>query len=128
MRLSLPLVRWILVGMSVLASGATTNPDCRAADPLSTGETIPLWPGGVPGALGTDPALDVPTLTVFLASPDKATGSAVVVCPGGGYRGLATDHEGRQIADWLNSLGISAFVLKYRLGPRYHHPAMLQDA
>ena len=53
---------------------------------------------------------------------------AVVVCPGGGYRGLAMDHEGRQIALWLNSQGIAAFVLKYRLGPRYRHPAMLQDA
>jgi acetyl esterase/lipase len=52
----------------------------------------------------------------------------VVVCPGGGYGGLAMDHEGKQIADWLNSLGVAAFVLKYRLGPRYHHPAPLQDA
>ncbi|MGC8640725.1 MAG: alpha/beta hydrolase, partial [Isosphaeraceae bacterium] len=52
----------------------------------------------------------------------------VVVCPGGGYGMLAVDHEGKQVAQWLNSLGVAAFVLKYRLGPRYHHPAMLQDA
>ena len=51
-----------------------------------------------------------------------------MVCPGGGYGGLAMDHEGKQIAEWLNNLGISAFVLKYRLGPRYHHPIELQDA
>jgi acetyl esterase/lipase len=52
----------------------------------------------------------------------------VVVCPGGGYGVLASDHEGKQVAEWLNSLGVSAFVLQYRLGPRYHHPAPLQDA
>jgi acetyl esterase/lipase len=52
----------------------------------------------------------------------------VVVCPGGGYGGLANNHEGRQVANWLNSLGIAAFVLKYRLGPRYHHPVELGDA
>jgi acetyl esterase/lipase len=52
----------------------------------------------------------------------------VVVCPGGGYQMLAIDHEGKQIAEWLNSMGVTAFVLKYRLGPRYHHPAMLEDA
>jgi acetyl esterase/lipase len=91
-------------------------------------EVIDLWPGGAPGAKGTDPALDVSNMTVWLAKPEVATGAAVVVCPGGGYAMLASDHEGRQVAEWLNSLGISAFVLKYRLGPRYHHPAMLQDA
>jgi acetyl esterase/lipase len=78
--------------------------------------------------LGTDPDRDVPTLTIWLPPPEAATGSAVVVCPGGGYQMLASDHEGKQVAEWLNSLGIAAFVLKYRLGPRYHHPAMLQDA
>ncbi len=70
----------------------------------------------------------MPTLTICLPTPETATGSAVVVCPGGGYGMLADDHEGKQVAEWLNSLGVAAFVLKYRLGPRYHHPAMLQDA
>jgi acetyl esterase/lipase len=51
-----------------------------------------------------------------------------VVCPGGGYGALAVDHEGRQIAQWLNARGVAAFVLKYRLGPRYHHPVELGDA
>ena len=86
-----------------------------------------LWPEGAPGALG-DEAVDRPRITVYLAPPDRATGAAVVVCPGGGYRVLASDHEGRQVAEWLSSLGVSAFVLQYRLGPRYRHPAPLQDA
>ena len=52
----------------------------------------------------------------------------MVVCPGGGYGHLAIDHEGEQIARWLNSFGVAAFMLKYRIAPRYHHPAPLQDA
>jgi acetyl esterase/lipase len=86
-----------------------------------------LWPEGAPGALGTE-AVDRPKITVYRAPAETATGAAVVVCPGGGYRVVAADHEGRQVAEWLNSLGVSAFVLQYRLGPRYHHPAPLQDA
>ncbi len=85
----------------------------------------PLWPGGAPGALG-EADEDKPSLTPFLAK--SPNGTAVVVCPGGGYRGLAFEKEGTDIAKWLNSLGISAFVLKYRLGPKYHHPAMIHDA
>jgi acetyl esterase/lipase len=84
-----------------------------------------LWPGGAPGALGNQDA-DRPSLTAYL--PEQRTGMAVIVCPGGGYGHLAVDHEGRQIAAWLNSQGIAAFVLQYRLGPRYRHPAPLQDA
>jgi len=86
-----------------------------------------LWPDGAPGAVGTDP-VDKPKITVYRAPADRATGAAVVVCPGGGYRVVAADHEGKQIAEWLNSLGVSAFVLQYRLGERYRHPAPLQDA
>jgi acetyl esterase/lipase len=92
----------------------------------SAGEPIVLWPGGAPGALGHNPE-DVPTITPFIADKRVATGAAVVICPGGGYGHLA-DHEGRPVAEWLNTLGISAFVLKYRLGPRYNHPAPLLDA
>ena len=86
-----------------------------------------LWPDGAPGAVGNEDA-DRPTLSIYLPVPEKAVRTGVVVCPGGAYRTLAMDHEGRQIAQWLNSLGVAAFVLKYRLGPRYHHPAPLQDA
>ena len=86
-----------------------------------------LWPDGAPGAVGKEDA-DQPSLLIHLPAASKATGAGVVVCPGGGYGHLAMDHEGKQIAEWLNSLGVAAFVLKYRLGPRYHHPAPLQDA
>jgi acetyl esterase/lipase len=86
-----------------------------------------LWPGGAPGALGTEP-VDKPKITVYLAPAERATGAAVVVCPGGGYQVVAADHEGKQIALWLNSLGVSAFVLQYRLGERYRHPVPLEDA
>jgi acetyl esterase/lipase len=86
-----------------------------------------LWPKGAPGAVGTE-ARDKPTLTIYLPPADKATGTAVVVCPGGGYGGLAVGHEGKDPAEWLTRHGIAAFVLRYRLGPRYHHPAPLQDA
>ena len=67
-----------------------------------------LWPKGAPGAVGEEPA-DKPTLTAYLPPPDKATGAAVVVCPGGGYGNLAADHEGRQPAKWLNERGV-AFI------------------
>src|SRR4051812_23375682 len=74
-----------------------------------------LWPAGAPGALGSAD-VDKPSLTIRLADQAKANGTAVIVCPGGGYGALAMDHEGKQIADWLNNLGVSAFILKYRLG------------
>jgi acetyl esterase/lipase len=87
----------------------------------------PLWlKYEVPGALG-DKDADKPTLSIYLPPADKATGAAVVVCPGGGYSGLALDHEGKQPAEWLNGLGGAAFVLKYRVAP-YKHPVPLQDA
>src|SRR5690606_20458527 len=89
-------------------------------------EVIELWPDGVPGALG-DADEDKPTLGVYLPDADRAVGTAVVVCPGGGYRNLAMDHEGDQIARWLNSIGVAAFVLQYRLGPKYRHPAQQND-
>ena len=90
--------------------------------------TVLLWPNGAPGALGSDDS-DKPSLTIFLPAEYQAVmHTGVVVCPGGGYGGLASNHEGRQVANWLNSLGIAAFVLKYRLGPRYHHPVELGDA
>ena len=88
---------------------------------------FPLWPDGAPGALGQT-TNDVPTLTPFVPDPAKATGAAIVICPGGGYGGLA-EHEGSHYARWLNELGVAGFVLRYRLGSAgYRHPAMLQDA
>lgn len=90
-------------------------------------DPIALWPGGAPGALGTG-TNDVPTVTPYLPDPAKATGAVIVVCPGGGYGGLAP-HEGNDYALFLNREGITCFVLKYRLGSHgYRHPVMLQDA
>ena len=89
--------------------------------------SVPLWPNGAPGALGNDPS-DQPTLTIYMPWEKAENRTAVIVCPGGGYGMLADNHEGRQVANWLNSLGFAAFVLKYRLGPRYHHPIELGDA
>ncbi len=97
-----------------------------AGETSTTGEPIILWANGAPGAVGKELS-DIPTLTPYFSPKEKATGAAIIVCPGGGYSHLA-DHEGRPVAEWLNALGITAFVLKYRLGPRYHHPAPLQDA
>lgn len=87
---------------------------------------IPLWPNGAPGAKGTLPE-DIPSLQLYQPPAAKASPSAIIVCPGGGYRALAP-HEGHDVALWLNGIGITAFVLKYRLGPKYAHPAMMLDA
>ncbi|MEZ6128411.1 MAG: alpha/beta hydrolase [Planctomycetaceae bacterium] len=87
----------------------------------------PLWPDGAPGANGSAEH-DVPALLAFPAAKETANGCGVVVCPGGGYGGLAMDHEGHQIAEWLNGRGISAWILRYRLGSKgYHHPIQKGD-
>ncbi len=86
---------------------------------------IPLWPEGAPGALGTAPA-DKPSLTAYLPDPAKRNGATMLVLPGGGYTHLA-EHEGQGYAVWLADHGITAYVLQYRLGPAYHHPAMWND-
>jgi acetyl esterase/lipase len=85
-----------------------------------------LWPKGAPGAVGEEER-DKPSITPFLAPEDKATGAACIVCPGGGYGGLMTSYEGDEVAQWLNGIGVHGFVLRYRLGPRYHHPALMND-
>jgi acetyl esterase/lipase len=103
------------------APGGRGAPSQLATSP----EEFPLWEKGAPGALG-DADTDKPTLTVYRAARGAA-GTGVVVAPGGGYGHLAMDHEGRQVASWFNAMGITAFVLKYRLGPRYHHPIELGD-
>ena len=109
-----------------LSSPLLAAPVKSPAD-VTTAPVVRLWPGAAPGSLGSADA-DTPTLSVYLAAPDIATGAAIVVCPGGGYHSLAPS-EGKDYALWLNEMGISAFVLKYRLGSAgYHHPAMLNDA
>jgi acetyl esterase/lipase len=105
------------VGLWSLASGASAAP-----------KTELLWPHGAPDAKGDKPA-DKPTINLFPAPGDKATGAAVVIAPGGGYGGVMMSYEGNDVAVWLNTLGISAIVLDYRhAGRGYHHPAPLEDA
>jgi acetyl esterase/lipase len=118
----------------------------RAADePL----TLDVWPGAVPGETesigpetfqeqkkGEKPVqrltnVSKPTIKVFRAPKDRNTGTAVLICPGGGYRILAWDLEGEEVAAWLNSIGVTGIVLKYRVPPRKDQPQRLgplQDA
>ena len=88
--------------------------------------TLPLWEDTAPQALGSG-ELHVPQLSVHLAPTGLANGCAVIINPGGGYRSLASDHEGLQVARWLNQRGITAFVLRYRVGPNYPTSVSLLD-
>lgn len=112
--------RWGKTALVLCAVGFIVS-DSGAAE-----ELMLLWPNGAPGKLGEEPA-DKPGLWIYPAAKDHHSGTAVVVCPGGGYGIHAVDHEGTQVARWLNSIGVSAYVLKYRLGGRYKHPAPMQD-
>jgi acetyl esterase/lipase len=106
--------------MAAVLVGSFSVAAACAADPIR------LWEGDAPGALGKADH-DIPTLTPYLPVDDKNSGTAIVVCPGGGYGGLA-GHEGEGYAKWLADNGVSAFVLKYRLGSKgYRHPVMLGD-
>ncbi|OWK45363.1 Acetylxylan esteraser [Fimbriiglobus ruber] len=89
------------------------------------GAPEPLWPGKAPLAVGDSPT-DRPELTPFLVPAEKANGAAVVVLPGGGYGGLAADHEGKQVAEFFNKLGVQAFVLKYRIATKDRPGPLLQ--
>ncbi|MBI1839478.1 MAG: alpha/beta hydrolase [Verrucomicrobia bacterium] len=106
-----------------LSTALLALPASAQSDPPA----VKLWPEGAPGALGTTDN-DIPTLTPFLPNKTGSPLAAVVVCPGGGYGGLAP-HEGKDYALWLNARGMAAYVLKYRLGSHgYRHPRMLEDA
>ncbi len=99
---------------------------------LTNGASVPLWPGGAPGSEAMTGKQEVvapakpgdsihlssvhnPSLLVYLPSKEKATGAAMIIAPGGGHRFLSIDTEGTNVAEWLNSIGVAAFVLKYRL-------------
>ncbi len=116
--------------LTLLVFFSLTSLAARGDEPI----VLPLWPDGAPGALGSEPGEDafhsgdVPTITVWLPPKETATGAAVVICPGGGYAFLATEHEGEEVAKWLNSFGVAGIMVKYRLAPKYHNPAPLQDA
>ncbi|HEY1786703.1 MAG TPA: alpha/beta hydrolase [Verrucomicrobiae bacterium] len=110
-------MKTFLVVVFLLSSFALSQ--ARAQD------AIPLWPDGVPGALGNS-SNDIPTITPFVPTTN-ATGAAMVICPGGGY-GALSPREGRDYALWLNQHGLTCFVLKYRLGSHgYHYPAEYDD-
>jgi acetyl esterase/lipase len=122
-------------------------PAVLAADPA---KTLDVWPGAVPGEKGDigpekwEPTpkgenppitrltnVTKPTLAVYSPPKDKNTGTAIVICPGGGYHILAMNHEGEDVAAWLNTIGVTGIVLKYRVPTRKGQPrhlAPLQDA
>jgi acetyl esterase/lipase len=119
----------------------TACPSRSHTPPATAPKVIPaavldLWPEGVPGAIPDAPAehiedgrvynVNVPTLTVFPAPQGISNGTSVIICPGGGYVRLAVSKEGSDLTRWLNALGVTAFVLKYRVAP-YRHPAPLRD-
>ncbi|UGQ44553.1 alpha/beta hydrolase [Massilia endophytica] len=116
---------WILALLLMAANGA-----------IAQQSVVPLWPEGVPNAKpnpGPEHAdgerlsnISQPTLTVYPAAIDRPSGTAVIICPGGSYEFLSNTREGQQYAQWLSSLGVTAFVLKYRVSD-YGHPAPLQD-
>ena len=112
---------------------------------FSQSGTVPLYAEVIPNQQKTDEVekqgdrdiiwienVQIPTLEIYLPAKKNSTGKAVIICPGGGYQGLAYDWEGTDIAKWLNSKGIAAFVLKYRLPKSKSliigHKAPLQDA
>jgi acetyl esterase/lipase len=125
-----------MASMPSVVTGARQGQQAPQAPVSRPGPPVPLWPEGVPGAIaggGPEVVTDgrvsnvhEPSLTPYLAPAGTRPATAVIVCPGGGYNLLAADHEGRAVAEWLNGLGVSAFVLKYRLR-EYGHPAPLRD-
>jgi acetyl esterase/lipase len=111
-------MKGILLAIVVIIAPATL----MAAGPAP----LPLWPDGAPDAKG-DAEHDTPHIRIYQPSKEKANGCGVVICPGGGYGILATDHEGHQVAKWFNSIGVTGFVLRYRHAPHYRHPTPLND-
>jgi acetyl esterase/lipase len=112
-------MRWPIASFLTLLIVAPT----AAAEP----QRIPLWENGAPGTPATKPENE-PVLFAYRAEPQNAARSAVVICPGGGYAHLAMDHEGEQIAEWFNNLGVTAFVLQYRNNNSGHrHPVPMSD-
>ena len=117
-----------MMKFSALLLGLTAI--CLAA---TQGESIPLWANGAPGSQALRDKKEVitppsgphdsikvssihnPSLLVYLPPKDKATGAAMIIAPGGAHRFLSIDTEGTNVAEWLNSIGVAAFVLKYRL-------------
>jgi acetyl esterase/lipase len=117
---------WGVLAMGTMI-GTGFGQQAPAMDTSAGGKTLLLWPQGAPGAQG-DEDIDKPALTVFLPTVPNVTKTGVIVAPGGSYTHLSMDKEGFAVAHWLNERGVAAFVLKYRLGPKYHNPIELGDA
>jgi acetyl esterase/lipase len=115
-----------LVLVLLIASGAAAEQPPPPPPPQEP-QTILLWPAGAPGALGQDDR-DKPAITVYMPPTTTGPMTGVIVAPGGSYARLSMSNEGRLPANYLNSIGVAAFVLRYRLGPAYHHPIELGDA
>src|SRR5260370_8742981 len=103
------------IGFIVIGILLTSTNLVRAED-VAKPQVILLWPQGAPGAVGNEEK-DKPSLTVYLPPADKANGTAVVICPGGGYGFLSIDHEGKQIPEWLNSIGAAALLSPVHIPP-----------
>lgn len=115
-----PTLTATVIVTALLLISPTLAADAKSMD-------IPLWENGAPGANGKEPK-DIPLAMVRLPASDSPTG-ALVICPGGGYGGLAMGHEGNEIAEWANQMGLAAIICDYRhRGKGYGHPAPLQDA
>lgn len=132
------------IPLSAISACLIMSLSALAADPALT---LNVWPGRAPGETGQLAAekteyfktplpkkqtsnVSQPTLEVFLPAKDKANGTAVVICPGGGFNVLMMDYEGEDCATWLNTLGVTSIVLKYRVPARANQPrylAALQD-
>lgn len=128
----------VVVCVGLMAGAAVAQSGAPAAGMVGSGSgsgidaglnihTVELWPGGAPEQKGDAPS-DVPALSVFAPRGRHASGTAVVIAPGGAYMMLAADLEGREVADWFAARGITAFVLRYRLGEKYPYPVPLEDA
>jgi acetyl esterase/lipase len=113
-------------GQNTAGQGAPAQRGTAAVMPASAPAAMLLWPEGAPGAMGTADE-DKPSITAYLPATNP-TRTAVVIAPGGGYVYLAMVWEGSDVAAWLNAHGVAAFVLKYRLGMKYHNPVELEDA
>jgi len=129
LRMALAICLGLMGSVAVAQSGAASGAQMAgsAVDPGLNIHTVALWPGGAPAQRGDAPS-DVPALSVFAPRKGKANGTAVVIAPGGAYRELASDLEGREVADWFAVRGVAAFVLRYRMGAKYVYPVPLEDA
>jgi len=105
-----------IVAACLAAAGCQSAKPTRVRPAMLKFESIPLWAGKAPQATGDGPR-HTPALTVHRPAAGEANGAAVIVCGGGGYNIIMHDHEGLQVAKWLNRMGVTAFRLHYRLKP-----------